>query len=331
MASFADLQKGSIPSSPSSPSSSPSKGTSSSLPVSSLFTPRTTNLLSLDDPIPPYSISLIYGLNGSGKTEFAVGHVDPLTGTISGGIPGPLAVFDFDNRGYQACKSANAAGKKIHYFPSALAADIGSMEEKDAKEYATASLSVIKADYSLCLQMARKREIRGIVLDGVKELGDLIKIMVRGRPDRPKPKKGEFLAGLDAVINQELWYFTNAARESRVTLMMIARAKPNSWPEPTGFIWDCDKVWDAAADWSAQIAISSVEDKVKEVTEAAGGKPTALQLMQAMNSKPSLSLVLSKPLMLNGVKYTEKEWGEDGPYPYACSKLIPRTKVEDWR
>lgn len=267
MASFADLQKGSIPSSPSL-SSSPSKG--ASLPVSSLFTPRTSNLLSLDDPIPPYAITLTYGLNGSGKTEFAVGHVEP-DGTISGGLPGPLALFDFDNRSRPACESVHHAGKKIYYFPSALAADIGSMEEKDAKEYATAALGVVKADYSLCLQMARRREIRGIVLDGVKELGDLIKIMVRGRPDRPKPKKGEFLAGLDSIINQELWYFTNAARETRVSLMMIARAKPNSWPEPTGFIWDCDKVWDAAADWSAQIAISSVEDKVKEVTEAAGG------------------------------------------------------------
>lgn len=328
MASFADLQKGAVPASPASPSS-PSKG-GASLPVSSLFTPRTTNLLSLDDPIPPYAVTLIYGLNGSGKTEFAVGHVEP-DGTISGGIPGPLAVFDFDNRSRPACESAHHAGKRIHYFPSALAADIGSMEEKDAKEYATASLAVVKADYSLCLQMARRQEIRGIVLDGVKELGDLIKIMVRGRPDRPKPKKGEFLAGLDSIINQEMWYFTNAAREARVTLMMIARAKPNSWPEPTGFVWDCDKIWDAAADWSAQIAISSVEDKVKEVTEAAGGKPSALQLMQAMNSKPSLSLILSKPLMLGGVKYQEKDWGGDGPFPYACSRLIPRTKVEDWK
>jgi hypothetical protein len=74
-----------------------------------------------------------------------------------------------------------------------------------------------------------------------------------------------------------------------------------------------------------------VEDKVKEVTESAGGKPTALQLMQAMNSKPSLSLILSKPLMLGGVKYQEKDWGEAGPFPYACSRLIPRTKVEDWK
>jgi len=328
MASFADLQKGAIPSSPSSPSSK-----RASLPVSSLFSSlssRTSNLTSLDDPIPPYAVTLLYGLNGSGKTEFAVGHVEP-DGSISGGIPGPLALFDFDNRSRPACESVHRAGKRIHYFPSALSADIGSMEEKDAKEYATAALAIVKSDYVSMLQAARRREIRGIILDGVKELGDLIKIMVRGRPDRPKPKKGEFLAGLDSIINQEMWYFTNAAREARVTLLMIARAKPNSWPEPTGFVWDCDKIWDAAADWSALISISSVEDKVKEVTEAAAGKPTALQLMQAMNSKPSLSLILSKPLMLGGVRYTEKEWGGDGPFPYACSRLIPRTKVEDWK
>lgn len=328
MASFADLQKGSIPSSP-----SPSSKGGASLPVSSLFTPRTTNLLSLDDPIPPYAISLLYGLNGSGKTEFAVGHVEQ-DGTISGGLPGPLAVFDFDNRSYQACKNVNLAGKKIHYFPCAPAADILSLDQDEAKEFAGSCLAVVKSDYRAMLQLAKEKKVLGIVLDGVKELGDLIKIMVRGRPDRPKPKKGEaFPAALDSLINQETWYFANAAREARVNLMMIARAKPiYDGQTPTGaYIWDCDKIWDAAADWSAQIAISSVEDKVKEVTEAAGGKPSALQLMQAMNSKPALSLILSKPLMLGGVRYTEKDWGDAGPFAYACSRLIPRTKVEDWK
>lgn len=291
-------------------------------------------------PRPPYTIALIYGKNGCGKTSIVTGHYNEI-GELVGAVPDPFALIDVDNRSYERALEAKEAGKTIYYLPAAYPADIMEMDTEEAKKFATDSLARIKHNYKWAIYQAKQSRdnMRLIALDGVKELGDLISLAYRGRTDRPEPKKGEpFPASIDMLVNRELWYFPNMAREACVNLVMIGRAKEvYKGREGTGaWTWDCNKIFDAACDWSAEIRLTDVEAKLTSATERNGGKPLSpMDIMTISKSGPSFELVVDKAgnnIKEKGRVYTQEDWEREGvgPFAYAATRLMPRTKVEDW-
>lgn len=284
----------------------------------------------------PYTLALVYGRTGSGKTELITGHKDWQSNQLLGGFPGPLVYCDFDNRAFDAVTSANECGKDITYLASALPAEVRDLSDEQAKELGVYCLTRVKETIAWAVEQGKqsRSQVNAVVLDGVRILGDIIKLSVRGRIDRPKPKKGDpFPAHLDALINQQLWYFPNKARENGVNLIMIAQATEiYEGRERTGkFTYDCDKIFGEAADWIAEVQISSVEEKLAKMAEESGGKLTASQILEAQRARPSITLRVAKPLMLEGTTYTEGDYGSESPFGYACSRLITHSKIEDWR
>lgn len=342
MASFADL-KAHQEGQPSTLAFTPTPGVSSSpISLASLFSTITGT------PVPgthlirparrrPYTISLLYGRTGSGKTQLITGHRDSPTNTLLlGGFPGPLTYCDLDNRAYDSVVDAIECGKDIMYMPCALPAAILDLSHDQAKDFATESLARLKQTFTWGVEQAKgsRSQVNAIVLDGVKILGDLIKLAVRGRTDRGTPKKGDpFPAALDMLINRELWFFANKAREGACNLIMIAQAtQVYDGREATGKLtWDCDKIFAESADWIAEVQISSVEEKLAKMAEEGGGKLTAGQILEASSARPSITLRVAKPLMLEGTTFTENDYGSDSPFAYACSRLITHSKIEDWR
>lgn len=290
---------------------------------------------------PPYTVAIIYGRSGCGKTSIITGHYDAL-GNLVNGVPDPFLLIDMDNRSYDRVVEAVEAGKRAYYTPAALPADILEMDGPEAKEFATQALSRVKHSYRWALGEAKKSRdlMRFIVIDGINELGDLIKLAVRGRVDRPagtKDDKGDF-GKSDAVINWEMRYFANAAREACVNLVMVARAtQVYKGREATGeWTWGCDKIFDQACDWSAEIRLTDVDDKINSATERNGGKPlTPLDIMTIRQMGPSFELVVDKAgnaIKEKGKVYSQADWEREGagPFAYAATRLMPRTKMEDW-
>lgn len=301
-----------------------------------------TDLLLLK-PRPPYTIALIYGQSGCGKTCIGTGYPDPDTGLIVGGMPTPYIHIDLDGRAYEQVLAATQAGRTIYYL-SALVSDdpqdVLGMENEEAKSYATEMLNRIKTAAKWAAEQARtSRDLcRGIFLDGVNEYGDLIKLAVRGRVDRPlgtKEDKGDF-GKSDNIINRELWFLPNLARSVCMNLVMTGRAgKVYKGREATGeWTWACDKAFDQACDWSGEIRLSGMDEELVRQAEEGGGKLTALQILQARGAGPSFELKVDKAgnnIKEKGKVYTGEMWGELGPFAYAARRLMPRSTEGDWQ
>lgn len=290
----------------------------------------------------PYTIAIIFGKSGTGKTSIVTGHYDDL-GNLVGGVPDPFLLIDMDNRSYDRVVEAIEAGQRAYYTPAALPADILEMDNDAAKEFATQALARIKHSYRWAIAEAKRDRnlMRFIVIDGINELGDLIKLAVRGRVDRPagtKEDKGDF-GKSDAVINWEMRYYANAAREACVNLIMVARAtQVYKGREATGeWTWGCDKIFDQACDWSAEVRLTDVETKIANATAQNGGKALSpMDLINISRAGPSFELVVDKAgnnIKEKGKVYSQEDWEREGvgPFAYAATRLMPRTSMDDWR
>lgn len=311
-----------------------SSGVRSSSPaLSSLFSGVTGTPVSGTDfvtlaPPPPRCIGLLYGRDKHGKSTF-----------LTDFCPQPVYNINLDNRGEEAAyRAATELGRLVHYLPTAFPADILSMDHEDAKQYGREILDRLVRNYNAAAEMMRGKG-GTLGLDTVTELADLVKLAVRGRVDRPagtKEDKGDF-GKSDALINRQLWHFPNKARECRVNLIMIARATEIYQDrEATGrFTYKCDKVFSSACDWAMEIRKAGVQEQEARFVAENGGKPLSTsQALKIRQQGPQFELEVALGGMAiaeEGKVYTEVEWGEDGPFAYACSRLIPRTTVEDWK
>lgn len=299
--------------------------------ISSLFLASGTPLAGTDfvtlAPPPPRTVGLLYARDGHGKTTFVTDY-----------CPEPVFLCNLDNRGEEAAYQATLQGRTVYYLPAAFPADILNMEHEDAKSYGREVLDRLVKNYN-----AAAEQLRGqggtLAIDTVKELADLVKLAVRGRWDRPagtKEDKGDF-GKSDSIINRQLWHFSNKARECRVNLILISRAKEiYEGREATGrWTYDCDKVFSAACDWAMEIRKATPQDQINRHLQETGAKEISTsQMLKIKKQGPMFELEVANSKLNIGEEgkiYTEAEWGEAGPFAFACAKMIPRTKVEDWK
>lgn len=321
----------------SSSSSEPPSVPASSL-ISQLFTstpgariPGTRGLVTLARP-QSKAICLIHGLDGCGKTSFAARH-----------CPGPIGLLNFDRRGEEiAFDAMETHGKTIHYLDAALPANISNYSPSDAKMIAQEVLDATIHDYDWMIEQATQGKLSTIGLDTGTELTRMLYYATTGHPVKERPTKdspGDFGASSRA-INEYIWYFVNRARECRkVNLIILSRCKEEyAGPKPLGtYTWDCHKVFHQAVTWSAHLAIVSTEEKERDLAaKSPDGKLGSGDILRIRREGPSFSLRVTKtgfPATLPelGRTYHEADWGDDGPFAFACSKLIPGTDIEEWK
>lgn len=306
--------------------------------ISQLFTstpgariPGTRGLVTLERP-KSKAICLIHGLDGSGKSSFLARH-----------CPGPIGHICFDRRAEEiAFDAMETYGKTIHYMDAALPSGIANYSPSDAKLIAQEVLDATIHDYDWMIDQATQGKLSTIGLDTGTELTRMLYYATTGHPVKEKPTKdspGDFGASSRA-INEYIWYFVNRARECRkVNLIILSRCKEEyAGPKPLGtFTWDCHKIFHQAVTWSAHLALMSTEEKEAELAaKSPDGKLSSSDLLRVRREGPSFSLRVTKAglpgtIEEHGKVYTAAEWGEDGPFAFACSKLIPGTDIEEWK
>jgi len=272
------------------------------------------------------TVCVIHGLDGCGKSTL-----------VTRFCPDPIQFINCDRRAEEsAYDSGENYGKEIYYLDAALPSEISEFSPEYAKEVAEFLLhDIITKDFKWSIANG----VRTIGIDTASEFTRILNYAHRGHPIKQKPTKedpGDFGAS-DRAISEAIWYFVNKVRETRnVNLVILSRTKEEfDGPKPTGrYYADCHKVFNHACDWSAYLSLKSHEDMLRDLEAAHPGQPLTTSDLLKLQKRRPFSLKVTKGGMaieeMDKV-YTEDDWGEDGPFAYACSRLIPRTTVEDWK
>lgn len=282
------------------------------------------------------AVVLVFGDGGTGKTSFGVKFT-----------PQPAFLIGFDGRSEYAEEAMKLAGYPI---PAVQIAPPSVLQKSDnVKAAAQDALKKFFRNYDGAIQAsigAAKSSVgnvKTIVIDTGTELGAIIQLAVRGTLDQVK---GDFGRSKDQ-INQIWWKIFGAARYTgNAHLIVLARAGA-IWEnnEPTGDFKAkvADEVRDAV-DFSLHIRLAP---KLAGLAMAGGpglvGPGGGMGLV-AMGPgaggvggiQKEFELVVKKsgntdPTKDSGLVLRQSDWGEDGPFAYACSRLMPGSQPSDWR
>lgn len=270
----------------------------------------TQKLLGGDFTLPPspkkQAIALIFGLPGHGKTTLGLQYA-----------PSPVAFFDIDRRGLHAAKRAMRAGQTVHYLSVRMPINILKQGDTELKKIATAEVLKIRKNYELALRKAERGDVRTIVFDTMAEFGSLLNMATTGRADK---KKDDYGKSTD-IVKTALQDFIRACRGTPANLIMLAKAKA-VWEggEPSGeYSYRGYDTMDYDADWSGHLRLVK-NRSIKGQRDKSKGTKHELQITKAGIRLRTL-----------GDVYTEDQWGEDGPFVYACVQQFRGSKASDWK
>lgn len=302
-----------------------SSGSMARAQVNGLHTPELSgsDFVVLEEPR-PQTVGIVYARDGEGKTHFVGAH-----------CPEPVVLIGLDGRGERTAKKVmRETGRKIYFLDAKAPGNAVQMTHEQAQQAGTEALNLITRNFEWAVDKSIKEWGKGtLVFDTSTELRDIVRLAVRGRVDRPNPKSGEKgdFGKSDAVINRTLMYFCNRARDSKLNLILLSRAKPvYEGREDTGRItWDTDKIFSQACDWVLELRMIGGAfggGGIQMLGMGAGvgvGAPGPTWELRAANPKTNINET--------GKVYRESDWGVDGPFAFACSRLMPGSQPGDWK
>lgn len=269
------------------------------------------------------TVCLLFGDGGTGKTTFVTGHA-----------PSPMAFINFDNRDREAVRKARESGRQILRTHIEIPTNISKMDEEQAKKVGRAAVDKFFKNFEWAVRESQKGNVRLIGVDTGTELGELFNIAIKGRPGGKSKDYGQS----KDWTNRQWWQMFNTAREGNAHLVVLSRAKAiweNS--EPTGyFTYRGPEVMFDAVDWCGQVRLA----RKVGISKGAGGSGGSGGLVgKSGNSKLSPT---AKEFELEIVKagvnieelgevYSSRDWGEMGPFVYACMLQYPGSLPEDWQ
>lgn len=251
------------------------------------------------------AVCLIFGQPGHGKTTLGLRYA-----------PGPVAFFDIDRRGLHAAKVAQRKGQLIHYLPIELPQRVLKMSDMDLKKAADTQVSMVRKNLEIACRASEKGDIRTIVFDTMTEFATLIQLATTGRADRVKGDYGKS----DHIMKTALADIIRMTRASQANFIMLAKNKP-IWEggEPTGkHTYRGPDTLEFEADWAGHM-------RLKAHTSIKKRRDAEAQSHELEITKAGIRLSTL------GDVYSEEEWGEDGPFVYACVQQFPGSTAEDWK
>lgn len=288
------------------------------------------------------AVILLFGDGGTGKTTFGIRYA-----------PQPAFLIGFDGRSQYVEELAKQAG---HPVPAVQIAPPSVLQKSDnVKLAAQEALAKFFRNFDGAIQASLTGQVRTLVLDTGSELGEIITLAVRGTLESAK---GDYGRSKDQ-INQIWWKIFGSARfTGNCHLIVLSRAS-SIWEnnEPTGDFRArvSDTVRDAV-DFSLHLrfgykAPAITMPGMAGMAAIAPGTPglvagggliaapaPGLTMGGVAGPRPAkeFELVVKKsgntnPIEDVGLVFRESDWGEIGPFAYACSRLMPGSQPEDWR
>lgn len=278
------------------------------------------------------AVILVFGDGGTGKTTFGLKF-----------SPQPAVLIGFDGRSEYVEEAMKNAGHPVPAVqippPSVL------VKSDNVKAAARAALDQFFRNYDGAIAASLTGKVRTIVIDTGSELGEIITLAIRGTLDNVK---GDYGKSKDQ-INQIWWKVFAAARFTGNAHVVILSRASSIWEnnEPTGDFRARvhDTVRDAV-DFSVHIRLGNALPTMGMLLgtpAAAGGGMVGLVGMTGGSSNGSgirtpkeFELVVKKsgnvnPVEATGLVFRQSDWGDVGPFAYACTQLMPGSTVDDWR
>jgi hypothetical protein len=277
------------------------------------------------------AVILCFGDGGCGKTTFGLKYT-----------PHPAFLIGFDGRS----EYVEEEQKKLGFPVPAVQIPPPSVLQKsdNVRQAAKDALGKFFRNFDGAIEASRSGKVRTITIDTASELGEIITLAVRGTLENVK---GDYGRSKDQ-INQIWWKIFGAARfTGNAHVVFLARAS-SVWEnnEPTGDFKArvSDTVRDGV-DFSVHIRLGTGAPLLAGLSGVAGGPGlvSAGGLVPLIPGAGGLSapkkefeLVVKKsgnrnPLEQLGVVFRQSDWGEHGPFAYACAQLMPGTRPEDWK
>lgn len=276
------------------------------------------------------AVVLLFGDAGTGKTTFGIRYT-----------PQPAVLIGFDGRSEYAEEAMKLAG---HPVPSVQISPPSVLQKSDnVKAAAHEVLKKFFRNYDGAIAASRSGAVKTIVIDTATELGAIIQLAIRGTLDQVK---GDFGRSKDQI--NQLWrkIFDAARYTGNAHLIVLARAGA-IWEnnEPTGDFKAkvADEVREGV-DFSLHIRLAPKLAGLAVGVGAGTGLVGAGGGLVAMGPgaggvggmQKEFELVVKKsgntdPTKDSGLVLRQSDWGEDGPFAYACSRLMPGSQPSDWR
>lgn len=250
------------------------------------------------------AVHLVYGAGGSGKTAYAVLFA-----------PDPVLVINYDGRADPVVKQAREAGRKIDLRQI----DVPAKRRLTVDEVMAQSQQVMRSVEDVFfwgVEQNRKGNLRTILVDTATEHSQVQKLAFDGVVEQTK--KGAFGKDKDFIYDQ-WWDLIREARKSSVNLVIAAR-ESEIWVEDekgrqkaTGrYKFKCPGVINDAVDLSMHTRLKKgVAGRLKKEFE-----------LEVTKSGPNLAEL--------GQIYTQKEWGDMGPFVWACLMQYEGSSPDDW-
>lgn len=280
------------------------------------------------------AVCLVFADGGCGKTTFGLKYT-----------PQPAFLIGFDGRSEYVEEEQKLLGYPIGAVqippPSVL------QKTDNVRKAAGEALAKFFRNYDAAIEASKSDKARTIVIDTGSELGEIITLAVRGTLESAK---GDFGRSKDQ-INQIWWKIFQTARYTgKAHVIILARAS-SIWEnnEPTGDFKArvSDTVRDAV-DFSLHIRLGMGAQSLLGLAGGLAGVGSPGGLVSGTGLMPIIpgsgfagpqkefEIVVKKsgnknPLQELGVVYRQSDWGEDGPFVYACTQLMPGSRPEDWK
>lgn len=282
------------------------------------------------------AVILVFGDGGTGKTTLGLRFT-----------PQPAVLIGFDGRSEYVEEQMKLAGRPI---PAVQIAPPSVIQKSDnVRAAAREALAEFFLNYDGAIAASLNGLVRTIVIDTASELGEIINLSVRGSLDNRNDDYGRS----KDQINQIWWKIFGAARfTGKAHVVFLARAS-SIWEgnQPTGDFRA--RVVDAVRDGvdfslhirlgngvpaAGLVAPGGVTGPVVAGPALVGGL-TAVPVPSVagvVRGPKEFELVVRKsgntnPIEDVGLVFRESDWGEIGPFAYACSRLMPGSTVDDWR
>lgn len=249
------------------------------------------------------AIILVYGEGGSGKTAFAAQFA-----------PHPVTIINYDGRARPVVERARSEGRIINL--AELRVPSKRLSPKEMMEKAGRLIEDVEINFIKAVEESRKGNVRTIQIDTATEHSQIIKFAYDGVVEQTK--KGAFGKDKDFIYNR-WWELFYEARSSPVNFIIAARSS-EIWIEDeqgrqkaTGrYKYKCPAVINDAVDLSMHIRLK----------KGAAGRLKKEFELEVTKSGPNLAEL--------GQVYTQKEWGDMGPFVWSCLMQYEGSSPEDW-